>query len=63
MDAMISRCVDEINLSEKQLRVQRKGEEAPVYSWDTNGGWPGSQGVSGCHGNHFASRSKNSRGG
>ena len=36
MDAMISRCVDEINLSEKHLRAQRKGREAPMYCWATN---------------------------
>ena len=37
MDAMISRCVDEINLSEKQLLAQREGREAPIYSWETRG--------------------------
>ena len=42
MDAMISRCVDEINLSEKQLREQREGKDAPMYSWDTDGEWRGS---------------------
>ena len=41
MDAMISRCVDEINLSERQLCVQRKGQEAPIYSWEMRGEWEG----------------------
>ena len=48
MDAMISRCVDEINLSEKQLLAQREGREAPIYSWDMRGEWEGTHCVAAC---------------
>ena len=48
MDAMISRCVDEIHLSEKQLLAQREGREAPIYSWETRGEWEGTHCVAAC---------------
>jgi hypothetical protein len=38
MDAMIGRCVGELNLQETKLRRQRAGEEAPMYCWTTEEG-------------------------
>ena len=44
MDAMIGRCVDELDQVEVKLKRQRAGEEAPTYSWTTEEGVFGRRG-------------------